>query len=145
MNGRGSGKSKTARARLWILVIIAGLIPVGFAFKLYRGPGHWWFNNCGAGVIYVMFWCLVVYLFIPRRKNIVPICVSVLGVTVGLEFLQLVSTPGLRVLRNNFWARSLIGSTFSLLDFPHYFMGCLLGGLLMRAVGVENHLRDRRG
>ena len=41
--------------------------PFGFAFRSYSGPGNGWFNNCGAGLPYEIFWILVAFLFFPLK------------------------------------------------------------------------------
>jgi hypothetical protein len=56
------------------LYSILAVTPVGFGFKLYTGPAHWWFNDYGAGLLYEIFWILVVFLIglrIPRPLGVV--------------------------------------------------------------------------
>ena len=63
--------------------------PLGFVIKLYPGPGNWWFNNYGAGVLYEIFWILAAFLLFSSKRsaNVIPIFVFV--ITSALEFLQL--------------------------------------------------------
>ena len=105
--------------------------PLGFLFKFYSGPGRWWFNNYGAGLLYEVFWILVVFLFIPRKRYVrrIPVCVFV--VTCALEVLQLWHPWFLEKVRSYFLGRALIGTSFSWWDFPHYAVGSLLGWLLI--------------
>ncbi|MDY7038808.1 MAG: DUF2809 domain-containing protein [Thermodesulfobacteriota bacterium] len=103
------------------------ITPLGFACKFYPGPGHGWFNNYGAGLLYEIFWILLAFLFFPLRKsaNVIPICVFV--ITCILEFLQLWHPPFLEAIRSSFLGSALIGTTFVWWDFPHYVLGCLVG------------------
>ena len=55
--------------RKYIIFSLLLIAPLGFLFKLYSGPGQWWFNDYGAVVLYEIFWILVVFFFIPTRKS----------------------------------------------------------------------------
>lgn len=112
--------------RLPTLISILIITPVGFYSKFYDGPAAQWVNDSLGGTFYVIFWCLVVYLFLPVKK-IWMISVSVLVITCVLEFLQLSSHPILELLRSSFIGLTIIGSTFSWSDFPYYILGAGLG------------------
>jgi hypothetical protein len=101
--------------------------PLGFLFKFYSGPGSWWFNDYGAGVLYEIFWILAAFLFFPSKHsvNVIPICVFI--ITCILELLQLWHPPFLEVIRSSFVGGALMGTTFVWWDFPHYVIGCLVG------------------
>lgn len=120
--------SSSKRVVLSLLVVT----PFGFVFKLYSGPGDWWFNNYGAGVLYEIFWILLAFLFFHSRRsaNLIPILVFV--ITGILEFLQLWHPQLLEMIRSSFIGSALIGTTFVWWDFPHYVLGCLLGWFLIR-------------
>jgi len=126
--------------RKWILVSLCVVVPVGFLFKGYSGPLHKWFNDYGAGLVYEVFWCLVVFFFIPDRKYIATIAVSVFAVTSVLEVLQLWQVWFLQQVRSSFLGRVILGTTFVWWDFPHYILGSLLGWFWMRAIskGAES-------
>ncbi len=34
---------------IYSLIVVT---PLGFLFKIYPGPGRWWFNDYGAGLFY---------------------------------------------------------------------------------------------
>jgi hypothetical protein len=121
----------TAR-RIKILIILAVLVPLGFGFKYYAGPGHAWFNLHGAGVLYEIFWCLCVFFFFNTRRNIPVIATAVFIVTCGLEFMQLWHHPVLEAIRSFPAGVWLIGNGFDWLDFPHYALGCALGWVIMK-------------
>ena len=115
----------------WLYSILSLLIIIvmGFLFKFYTGSAHEWFNNYGAAVFYEIFWCLFVFLLLPRTVRQIPLWVF--GVTCGLEFLQLWH-PAILEFRSTFLGRMLIGTTFSWWDFPHYVLGCVLGWLWLK-------------
>ena len=132
--------SRQGPTRLWILLSLLVVTPLGFALKLYTGPGQNWVNNYAAGVLYEIFWCLALFLFRPRREYAGRIALGVLIATSLLEVLQLWHPWPLEQIRRTFLGRTLLGTTFSWWDFPHYLLGCGLGWLWM--VGL---LRINRG
>ena len=120
--------------RKWVLAALFIIIPVGFLCKFYTGPAHRWFNNYGAGLLYEVFWCLVVFFFIPAKKYTTPIAISVFVITSILEILQLWHPWFLQQARSTFLGRALLGTTFVWWDFPHYLLGCAVGWLCMRVI-----------
>jgi len=119
--------------RLTALVSLLVVTPIGFASKFYSGPGAWWCNNYAGGVMYEIFWCLV-GLFLWPRASTVSIAAWVFGVTCSLELLQLWHPHFLEVIRATFIGRSLIGTSFSWWDFPHYLVGCCAGWFWIRSL-----------
>jgi len=117
--------------RKWILLSLCIVTPLGFLFKGYSGPGHQWFNDYGAGVLYEVFWCLVVFFFIPRKIYTTHIAIGVFVITSILEILQLWHPQLLQQLRSTFLGGAILGITFVWWDFPHYIMGCLVGWFSM--------------
>jgi hypothetical protein len=120
------------RTLLSLLVVT----PLGLLFKLYPGPGHRWFNNYGAGVLYVIFWCLVLFLIWPRQERATRIAAGVLAATCVLEVLQLWHPPLLEQVRATFPGRALLGTTFAWWDLPHYVLGAALAWWWMRFAGL---------
>ena len=106
--------------------------PLGFGFKLYKGPAQWWFNNYAAGLLYEIFWILIVFFIFPKEKLIRKISIWVFIVTCALEIMQLWDPLVLQAIRSTFIGRALIGTTFAWLDFVHYAVGCFLGWLWLR-------------
>ena len=123
--------------RKYIFLSLLAVTPTGFLFKCYSGPAQWWFNDYGAGLLYEIFWCLVVFLWIPRRDRTTHIAVGVFGATGLLETLQLWHPWVLEQIRSTFLGRALIGTTFVGWDFPHYLLGCLIAWCWMRRVSVH--------
>ena len=120
--------------RKWILLCLCIVTPAGFLFKSYSGPAHTWFNNYGAGLLYEVFWCLVVFFFVPARKHTTTIAISVLAITTILEILQLWQPWFLQQARSTFLGQAILGTTFVWWDLPHYLLGSFLGWLWMRAL-----------
>ncbi len=120
--------------RKWVLLSLCVVTLTGFSFKSYSGPGAWWFNDYGAGVFYEVFWCLVIFFLLPKKKHTTHIAASVFVVTCLLEILQLWQPPFLEQLRSTFLGAALLGTTFVWWDFPHYLLGCFLGWLWMRVL-----------
>ena len=126
--------SRLSHTRKQTIILLLVIAPMGFVFKFYAGPLHTWFNNYGAGLVYEVFWILVLFLFFPSREAVNRIPVGVFAVTCALEVLQLWHPPFLEAIRSHFLGRALIGTTFVWWDFPHYVIGCLLGWILTRRV-----------
>jgi phosphotransferase system glucose/maltose/N-acetylglucosamine-specific IIC component len=118
--------------RKTILILLTVVTPVGFLFKFYSGPAQYWFNNYGAGVLYEIFWCLVIFVVWPQKEMITRIVVGVFSVTCFLEFLQLWHPWYLEKVRSTFLGKAVIGTTFVWWDFPHYVLGCAAAWLFMR-------------
>lgn len=120
------------------LILLLLLITIlGFTAKYYPYAGSFWINNYLAGLFYEIFWCIVIALFLHRVKTI-RISMGVLIVTCALEFLQLWHPPFLTQFRSTFIGRTLIGTSFSWVDFPFYFLGCAIGWFLIEKIRKSN-------
>jgi hypothetical protein len=117
--------------RKWTLLAISLIIPIGFLTKFYTGPAQTWINNSLGGIFYVIFWSLLLFLIIP---NVQPIKITffVFIGTCFFEFLQLWHPEILEIIRSNFIGRTILGTSFSFLDFFHYFVGFILSFILLR-------------
>jgi hypothetical protein len=120
--------------RFKTVILLAVVTPLGFAFKHYSGIGNGWFNNYGAGALYVVFWILIVFLFFPSRDATNTIPIYVLSITCILEILQLWHPPLLEAIRSFYVGKALLGTTFVWWDFPHYFIGCMVGWWTIRLI-----------
>jgi len=124
--------------RKWTIISLLIIIPLGFYTKFYSGPYSDWINNSLGGVLYVIFWSLVIFLFAPKI-NPLKISVAVFVATCLLEFLQLWRPAFLEFIRSYFIGRTILGSSFSLPDFLYYFAGFLLSVLILRWLNrIEN-------
>lgn len=118
---------KTHRQTIILLLIVTIL---GFCTKFYSGPGESWVNNSLGGVFYEIFWCLLFILFFQNTQPFM-IALSVLAATCFLEFLQLWHPGFLEVLRSNFIGRTILGTSFSWFDFIYYFVGSVIGFIIL--------------
>jgi len=121
---RKSQKVKALRRKIFISLIC--IVPLGFLTKFYQGPGALWFNNYAGGMLYEVFWCLAAAFVLPSASAF-RIALTVFCVTCALEFLQLVHPAFLETIRSVFIGRTLIGTSFTWMDFPYYAVGCLIG------------------
>jgi hypothetical protein len=119
------------RRRLALSLLV--LIPLGIGTKLYGGPAAGWVHGHAGGVLYVIFWTVVVVLAVPSLSPW-TVAGGVFIVTYGLEFLQLWSPSGLEAIRNTFFGHALLGSTFGRWDLLHYAIGAVCGGLFVQEV-----------
>jgi hypothetical protein len=124
------------------LLLILIMVPTGFYSKLYSGPAALWVNHSLGGTLYVLFWCLVLFLFLPGIRPWLT-CTWVLAGTCVLEFLQLWHPPFLTWVRGSFLGQTLVGTTFMWSDFPYYFLGWVLGGMLLSRLGTARNRSDR--
>ena len=121
----------TLRSRFQLALAILIITPLGFATKFYSGPLAWWVSDFLGGFLYVIFWCLVWTFLLPKISEL-RICLWVLGVTCGLEVLQLWHPFFLEWIRSFFIGRSIIGTTFVWMDFPYYIIGSIVGVSILR-------------
>jgi len=128
-------KSKRVR---WTLISILIIVPLGIYSKFYNGQAARWVNDSLGGVWYVIFWCLLAFLFLSNTKPW-KIAATVFIITFFLEFLQLWHPPLLEFLRSDFIGRTILGTTFTWSDFPYYLVGCGIGWLWMKR--LQKHSR----
>lgn len=119
-----SGQSR--RARLWTLASIVVVVPLGLSTKLCRIEGLAWIRENFGGALYVVFFCLVALLVVPRARPWI-IALSVFLATCGVEVLQLWHPPWLEAIRSTRPGALVLGSTFVWADFPWYLVGAVLG------------------
>ena len=117
------------RLRFGIVVALLAVTAFGLAMKFYPGPGRWWVNHFGPASVFFM---LLAFLVVPRRRAVTPIAVGVCAATCALEFLQLWKPPWLEAARSTFLGECLLGDSFSWWDLPAYPIGCLLGWFLLQ-------------
>ena len=117
--------------KIYAVIFLILIIPFGFYIKLYSGAGHEWMNNKLGGVLYEIFWCLVFYILLPKSKP-AKIAIWVLIITCALEFVQLLDNSLLEIIRSDFIGQTIIGNSFTWSDFPYYFIGSVLGYLILK-------------
>ena len=116
--------------RIRLLAVILFVTPLGFASKFYSGTMRGWINDSLGGVLYEIFWCLIAAFSLPKAKPS-TVALGVFAMTGILEVLQLWHPVFLETIRNYFLGRTLIGTSFAWLDFPHYAAGCAIGWFLL--------------
>lgn len=110
-----------SRARLGLALAV--VVPLGFATKLTDAE---LVRGYLGGVLYVVFWILLVLFARPRLRP-GSVAVVVFLATCALEAIQLWHPPWLEHIRATFLGHALLGSTFSWWDFPCYAAGAALG------------------
>ena len=119
---------------LLIFISLVVITAAGLLSKHYRGPGNEWVNHYLGDVLYEIFWCLLIFWLVPRKKTIPIVALLVFILTCILEILQLSRATFLEEIRSNSMGRLLIGTTFSWWDFPHYFLGSFVGWLWLEQI-----------
>ena len=118
----------------WLtLIFIVLIIPLGFFTKFYSGPAMNWISNSIGGLIYEIFWCLVLFFLFPKASPILLASIVFISTCI-LEFLQLWHPLFLESLRSNFIGRTILGNAFNWMDFPYYLAGSILGYFILRFI-----------
>jgi hypothetical protein len=125
-------------SRIWSLFSLALITPLGFALKYYHGPAAHWVNNSLGGVFYEIFWCLVLFILLPRLAPW-KIAVSVFGVTCLLEWMQLWHAPLLETIRCTCLGAAILGTTFVWSDFGYYLLGSAIGWQYLKLLTHITH------
>ncbi len=121
------------KIRIIILLSILGITSLGFASKFYTGSYAKWFNNSLGGLLYEVFWCLVISFILIKTKPW-KIALSVFIITCILELLQLWHPMFLEIIRSTFIGKTIIGTTFVSSDFIYYMIGSLSGWMLLKKI-----------
>lgn len=129
------------KLRFLIGLSLCIIVPLGFFSKSYQGPGCVWLNHFGGGLLYEIFWCLAVCFCWPILTGF-HISLGVFIVTSLLEVLQLWHPQFLENIRLTFIGKTLIGHSFSFMDFPHYLAGCAIGWIWIRRLKKSVTLHD---
>ncbi|PSQ81324.1 MAG: DUF2809 domain-containing protein [Bacteroidetes bacterium QS_1_63_11] len=95
------------RRRLTLSLLM--LIPLSIGTKLYGGSAAGWVHGHAGGVLYAIFWTVVVVLAVPSLSPW-TVAGGVFIVTCGLEFLQPWSPSGLEAIRDTFFGHALLGA-----------------------------------
>jgi hypothetical protein len=76
----------------------------------------------------------LIFFIIFSKSKPVHIALGVFVVTSLLEFIQLVESSFLEIIRSNFIGQTLIGNSFAWSDFPYYAIGSLVGFLILTRI-----------
>lgn len=89
-------------------------------------------------MFFITFFCAVY----PRPRNLMTISIAVTLATCGLEFLQLWQPHWLTQFRSTRLGAALLGTTFTWMDLPPYFIGGVMGygamAILWNAMGLKS-------
>lgn len=113
-----------------LIIVVAAL---GIAAKLLPFAEGTWISYGVSGLFYVTELCLILYLIFPDHSSVV-LALAAFLITSLLEILQLWNPDFLEWVRSSFVGRSILGSTFSWLDYPYYLGGAVLGIILLNLV-----------
>ncbi len=127
--------------RLFAGLLCLAAVIACFAYDGTRAALPSWWRDHGGGIPYVFFWISFCFVLLPYRRWIVPISLGVTAVTCLLEFLQLWKPPWLMEIRATRFGAALLGSGFTWADFPPYFIGGVLGVLVLG--GISGNWRRR--
>jgi hypothetical protein len=124
--------------RLGVVLSLCIVTPLSFwIWRGYHGPARIWVNFYLSGAFYVLFWCLVVFFFAPKKKYALKIALGVLAATCLLEFLQLWHPAFLQNIRATFLGQAILGTCFVWAQFPYYFAGSLVSFFLLKLLAAE--------
>jgi hypothetical protein len=114
-----------------------------FLYDFLRPNLPLWWKEVGGGVPYVLFWIFLWFVALPNRKSILPICIGVTLFTSFLEFLQLWDSGLLAEFRQTKFGAALLGNQFSWDDIPPYFIGGIIGFILLHLLFTTMYKHDK--
>lgn len=120
--------SRVVRYRWAGCFALCVLVLVGLGTKWYGGLGQVWVRDFSGDILYEMAWVMLLGIW-KIRWPARTIAIGVFVVTGLVELTQLIPFPA--DLKAHLLWRLLLGTTFSFWDYPHYLLGCLLGGMLL--------------
>lgn len=121
-------KRKSTILTFVLIVIVAAL---GVLAKILPSDPESWVSNHLAGTFYVVELALILYLIFPDHLSGVLVLAAFL-LTSLVEFFQNWHPAFLESVRASFLGHTILGSTFSWLDFPWYVAGAFIGWLLLQ-------------
>ena len=105
-----------------------------FAYAYWRENFTGWLRESGGGIPYVVFWIMFLFVLFPRPQWAFSFSGIATGITCALEVFQLWKPAWLTEIRESAVGAALLGSGFSWQDFPPYFLGGVIGYLILKAV-----------
>jgi len=124
--------NSATKRRVLTFLCLSLAVPLGFCmWRYYDGWGRYWVRYYFSGVVYVLVWCLLFFLFWPSRANVIRIPILVFAATCVLEFLQLWEPHLLQAFRSTVIGAALIGTSFVWLQFPFYVLGTIVSTVFL--------------
>lgn len=118
-------------ARTLPLVACLASVAVCLLYAGVRSQLTGWWRGHGGGVFYVLFWVLLWFTLLPKRRYALPICVACVLLTCCLELFQLVQgPPWLDEFRRTPLGAAWLGYGYDARDIPPYLIGGSVGWLL---------------
>ena len=125
-------KPDVSRAVAVLICITTAMVCL--AYDHVRSALPDWWRSCGGGIPYVVFWITFWFMIFPFRRSVLLISIFVTIFTCLLEFMQLWKPPWLTQIRATRFGAALLGSGFTWSDFPPYFIGGVVGYLILMLV-----------
>jgi len=114
-------------------LICLAMVALCLAYHFCRPTLPDWWRASGGGVPYVMFWVSFWFVIFPRARYVSAIAIGCTLFTCGLEALQLWQPAWLSEFRSTLFGAALLGNQFVWNDIPPYFIGGVLGWLMLHA------------
>ncbi len=124
-------RQKSDVNRTVAVLLCAAMVVACLAYDHTRSTLPDWWRGHGGGIPYVCFWIAFWFAIFPYRRCIVPICLVVTVSTCLPEFMQLWKPAWLMQVRATRFGAALLGSGFTWSDLPPYFIGGVVGGLIL--------------
>lgn len=132
------------RQRIIPLFVTLAAVVLCLSYAKFRSNlPHWWMSY-GGGIPYVMFWIALWFTAFPKKKWITAICIGVVAFTCFLEVAQLWNPEPLASFRRTRFGAALLGSTFVWGDFPPYFMGGVIGWMVLWGIPILKDKTDTK-
>ena len=123
------------KRRVPLCVALLVVTALGLGTSAYEGPERLWVRDHGSGILYVMFWILLVLTLRPDSSP-GRVSIVVLVLTCLVEFSQLIDVKWLNDIRKTWLGASLLGIGFKWSDLPYYAIGAIVGWGLVRLLGA---------
>ena len=123
------------KRRVPLCVALLVVTALGLGTSAYEGPERLWVRDHGSGILYVMFWILLVLTLRPDSSP-GRVSIAVLVLTCLVEFSQLIDARWLNAIRKTWLGASLLGIGFKWSDLPYYAIGAIAGWGLVRLLGA---------
>jgi hypothetical protein len=140
---RGNIETSANISRKIPIILCLLSILLCFLYDFLRPNLPLWWKQVGGGVPYVLFWILLWFVALPNRKSILPICTGVSLFTCFLEFLQLWNPGPLAAFRQTKFGAAWLGNQFSWSDIPPYFIGGVIGYILLHLIFAMKDWSDK--
>ncbi|MDA7901708.1 DUF2809 domain-containing protein [Mariniblastus sp.] len=118
--------------RKFAIIICISAVGLCLGYAWFRADFPPWLKNSGGGIPYTLFFVTFFFALFPKRSLLETIAWLAIGWSCVAEFLQLWQVGWLVQIRATPLGAALLGSSFTWVDIPPYFIGGGLGYLLLR-------------